>query len=776
MNRVNKRVSDMVSPLYHGLEDGVVYRFYVYEGGAIAGEDFEYEDDAIDFAQDLVDRGTDYEVTVERRVYATPEDASKDYPVDYEDIWSSEDYKVSDSRVSDMTKPVHLRGYAKMRRDERRAKNAELRNEDFEEKEKDEKQEEVNDSYRVKDAVADVQRAVDELYDCRYEIGGVAKLLAPSAKRGGRGTISITTNADAVRNNAHVDIFKVENDPKAKERLEEFYSDYANTELKIVGVRCTYNGSYSESIANTTPNHNWGERNSYDMSSTYAPSEWVINLDVVDNSIADSCKIKDGFATMYNVGYNEDPYKLARRVAQRGTVSLSSRHQRPHDVNVNEDTVFRVYNDGDYKYDDFMSKYGVNDSRKIKDADEADTDTDDVIDGLLIITFKDGSQEDGLNAIKEHANEQGDGYETYEVKEQDGKVGVDMCAQTSDPNGFVKELLKAWGVLDAVADVDFKKSDLMEEAEQQEEVSDSRKIKDSTYGTSFTLTNPVNDYNAALDYLQADDMTRYLNNDLNYLGLSHLEGKIKEIKWVLEDEQTGYIVLYTTEPLVQEDLDKISEWISGQCSDGLGEGFEQQDFASGEDFEEYEDEDGYTQYEEVNTMASFDWETNDYKLKLYDSARVKDSGVKDSIDFVAMRREVASTIYSLEKLGEPVTVDSVADYLHINEYEADPAMLDRWYDIIEDEVENQYEPDAEDVWRNAEDNYLLGRRADSRIKDGCGEDAELVDKVNNTDILRDNKNGGVYVWVNGQKKKFSTKKDAEAYIKKTFNEDGTPKK
>lgn len=127
-------------------------------------------------------------------------------------------------------------------------------------------------------------------------------------------------------------------------------------------------------------------------------------------------------------------------------------------------------------------------------------------------------------------------------------------------------------------------------------------------------------------------------------------------------------------------------------------------------------------------------------------------------------------------LDEPVTADSVADYLHINEYEADSAMIDRWYDIIEDEIANYGEPDAEDVWRNAEDNYLLGRRADSRIKDGCGEDAESVGKVNNTDILRDNKNGGVYIWVNGKKKKFSTKKDAEEYIKKTYNEDGTPKK
>lgn len=564
MNRVNKRVSDMVSPLYHGLEDGVVYRFYVYEGDQIAGEDFEFEEDAIEFAQNLVDRGTDYVVEVEKHSYSTYEDSVDIDDADVEVVWSSEDYKVSDSRVSDMTKPVHLRGYAKMRREERRAKNAELRNEDFDEKEKDEKQEEVNDSYRVKDAVVDfdlyeeLDAAFSEpdfsgaVYAYRKVDGGVAIEMRKSSYDNIGGSDGV---AEMIYN------------------LTGIYVNVVSKELK-------------EPLAN--------------------PS--IVELVLTPDS--------------------------------------------------------RVY-----------------DSKKIKDADEADTD--DVIDGILVITFKDGLQEDGLKAVQEHANEQGDGYETYEVKEQDGKVGVDMCAQTSDPNSFVKELLKAWGVLDAVADVDFKMSDLMKEAEQQEEVSDSKKITDSTYGTSFTLTNPVNDYNAASDYLQADDMTQYLNNDLNYLGLSHLEGKIKEIKWVLEDEQTGYIVLYTTEPLAQEDLDKISEWISGQCSDGLGEGFEQQPFAEVRyyDEDEYNSEYGYNDYD--TDMASFDWETNDYKLKLYDSAR---------------------------------------------------------------------------------------------IKDGCGEDAESVGKVNNTDILRDNKNGGVYVWVNGKKKKFSTKKDAEEYIKKTYNEDGTPKK
>lgn len=593
MKRVNKRVSDMVSPLHHGLEDGVVYRFYVYEGNEIAGEDFDYEDDAIDFAQDLVDRGTDREVVVERRVYATPEDASKDYPVNYEDIWSSEDYKVSDSR-------------------------------------------------KIKDAFADYEgndldyeRMFDQAYDA-YDA-----LLDKGAKV--VGWRDVANEMGIQINTLNGDDYEL-----LKSAIEDalIQWDYDNTELN--SLYPMYEGMQQYNLPRKESGIEY--HGPVKLSPLSRETVYVNRLPKTKDSCAkhtDSRKIKDAETDrnpnaeravdaledeLHNMGYDmyiRGGYKGSPYSVFTGFGSLT-RLDRIEDI-INEHKDFEVTDKNDER--STIEFVYIGDSKKIKDADEADTNTDDVIDGILIITFKDGSQEDGLKAVQEHANEQGDGYETYEVKEQDGKVSVDMCAQTSDPNGFVKELLKAWGVLDAVADVDFKKSDLMEEAEQQEEVSDSRKITDSTYGTSFTLTNPVNDYNAALDYLQANDMTQYLNNDLNYLGLSHLEGKIKEIKWVLEDEQTGYIVLYTTEPLAQEDLDKISEWISGQCSDGLGEGFEQQDFASGEDFEEYEDEDGDTQYEEVNTMASFDWETNDYKLKLYDSARVK-----DSIDFVAMRR------------------------------------------------------------------------------------------------------------------------------------------
>lgn len=150
------------------------------------------------------------------------------------------------------------------------------------------------------------------------------------------------------------------------------------------------------------------------------------------------------------------------------------------------------------------------------------------------------------------------------------------------------------------------------------------------YVTEFHLTHPVNDLDAAREYLQADNMTEYLIDDLDYLKLTRLQpSDIVNLQWDLQDKQYGLIYLDTAIDLTDDELAKISDWVSGQNSDGLGEGFEQQDFAAGEDWEEYEyeDEDGDTQtdYEEVSTMASFDWKTNNYSFKkISDSRRVND--------------------------------------------------------------------------------------------------------------------------------------------------------
>ena len=133
--------------------------------------------------------------------------------------------------------------------------------------------------------------------------------------------------------------------------------------------------------------------------------------------------------------------------------------------------------------------------------------------------------------------------------------------------------------------------------------------KEIYYKTDFSLECPVNDYNAAREYLLEDDMTKYLVDSLRDDNVKEEEiMKIKNIQWKLQDTQSGYILLTTTDVLPNNVLSMISEWVSGQNSDGLGEGFEQQDFA------EYNPEDYYS-YDDEYCMASFDWKTNKYLFR-----------------------------------------------------------------------------------------------------------------------------------------------------------------
>ncbi len=121
----------------------------------------------------------------------------------------------------------------------------------------------------------------------------------------------------------------------------------------------------------------------------------------------------------------------------------------------------------------------------------------------------------------------------------------------------------------------------------------------STYTTSGTLTNPVNDLDSARAYLAEDDMTQYAPAGL----------PIHDVRWDLLDEGSWKVTVVTDRELTEAESAEISEWISGQNSDGLGEGFEQQPFAEHCEYDRWGnmDEDSYV-------MSSFDWETNDCTL------------------------------------------------------------------------------------------------------------------------------------------------------------------
>lgn len=111
------------------------------------------------------------------------------------------------------------------------------------------------------------------------------------------------------------------------------------------------------------------------------------------------------------------------------------------------------------------------------------------------------------------------------------------------------------------------------------------------YATKFFLDGEVNDLYEAQEYLEGLNMKKYADNDIKPLLIN--------VRWVLVEYDYGYVVVDAYEELSQEILDRLSRWIKGQNSDGIGEGFEQQDFA---------DCDGF--------RCSLDWKHNDYKLKL----------------------------------------------------------------------------------------------------------------------------------------------------------------
>lgn len=164
--------------------------------------------------------------------------------------------------------------------------------------------------------------------------------------------------------------------------------------------------------------------------------------------------------------------------------------------------------------------------------------------------------------------------------------------------------------------------------EQSQTAPDSPLEKESNelyeYRTDFKLDYPVNDFEAARDYLHDDDMAAYLREDLVEGNRPAVAQSLVSVSFDLDDEQHGHVSVVMDMALSASDSAYISEWIKGQASDGLGEGFEQRPFAQcwvneGEMEEEYDDEDeAYheVEAEPVYEMCSFDWETNNYGLTL----------------------------------------------------------------------------------------------------------------------------------------------------------------
>ncbi len=144
-----------------------------------------------------------------------------------------------------------------------------------------------------------------------------------------------------------------------------------------------------------------------------------------------------------------------------------------------------------------------------------------------------------------------------------------------------------------------------------------------TYVTVFRLAIevPVNDANT---YLQEDNMVDYLKDSVNDDKNNTIKSSdLVSITWAVANDghysDHGTIALVTTREFTEKELDFVSEYVKGQNSDGLGECFEQhfeyEETSNIDNYEDDEDEYGDGIGNDTFEMASFDWQTNDYKFK-----------------------------------------------------------------------------------------------------------------------------------------------------------------
>jgi len=134
------------------------------------------------------------------------------------------------------------------------------------------------------------------------------------------------------------------------------------------------------------------------------------------------------------------------------------------------------------------------------------------------------------------------------------------------------------------------------------------------YRTSGKLTGVIEPENVA-------DAQKYLDEPGPVAMAGFLDESLRAVEfleWRLDGNGRDYtITAVATRELTDAELKDLSSEVQGQNSDGLGEGFEQQDFAWRED-----DDCGVCDgcendfaCESEGNMISFDWETNDSRFE-----------------------------------------------------------------------------------------------------------------------------------------------------------------
>ena len=184
----------------------------------------------------------------------------------------------------------------------------------------------------------------------------------------------------------------------------------------------------------------------------------------------------------------------------------------------------------DGRYTMYWNSYGeieiwgnenISDSRRIKDEN-----TPNVLDGVLFIAFEDGTEDEMIAEVNKHKNESGniDGvqYETYEIDSDDGVAMIDMCAATDNANGFIKALLKKWGIAKNVIDLEFDASDEMKEAVNDSRNPDADKLH---YNVQVENSGILKTYKTVYNRNEAIELAKKLEGQGHYVDVEQYDPK-----------------------------------------------------------------------------------------------------------------------------------------------------------------------------------------------------------------------------------------------------------
>ena len=198
-------------------------------------------------------------------------------------------------------------------------------------------------------------------------------------------------------------------------------------------------------------------------------------------------------------------------------------------------------------------------------------------------------------------------------------------------------------------------------------------------------------FEEAKAYLEEEDMAQYLDEPL--------KSKIDSMKWVLDSTEKVHVDVKANQPLTPEDMKQLKSEIEGQNSDGLGEGFEQQDFA--EAYWNPETGDGPYTRQEVMDIVSENYDNMDF------------DEYQDYIDADDIRTGLEE--YIKDGYGD----STFEDYLLDNDYVED-----------ESEVSEKTREELIDDYSDAWDSYLDDEES-SFLQSGYAEDYIPSDALEN---------------------------------------------